>query len=76
MPAGWKEKEGRGHFLLTGTRIPSNPLCLLFSAQPGQLCTPGSSATVCAALFFDYVPGSSLAEAISYFLPPFRERGG
>ncbi len=54
---------------------PEQSPCLLFSAQPGEVRMPGLICAACATLFFDYVPGSSLAKAISYFLLPFRERG-
>lgn len=49
--------------------------CLALSQGEVSACMPGLICTVCSTLFFDYVPGSSVAEAISYFLLPFPEQG-
>lgn len=75
MPAGLEKGEIGWGGILSPPESPTIPdaYCLVLSGE-SSTCQY-SSASVCTTLFFDYVPGSSLAEAISYFLLPFPERG-
>lgn len=71
---GGRRREEEG-VLSSRRRNKSRSTAYCFALSWSCSARQGSSATVSATLFFDYVPGSSLATAISYFLLPFRECG-